>query len=81
MNLSNLSAIQDQAQLSSSNRLEMTSKNVHKGQMAPIKIVFFFLSFGLYLAMHFLSLNFVLATNAKNNKNRQVISFKESFRF
>ena len=43
MNLSNLSAIQDQAQLSSSNRLEMTSKNVYKGQMASIKIVFSFI--------------------------------------
>ena len=38
MNLSNLSAIQDQAQLHSSNHLEMTSKNVHKGQVAPIDI-------------------------------------------
>ena len=41
VNLINSSAIQDQAQLCSSNHLEMTSKNVHKGPVAPIEIIIF----------------------------------------
>ena len=75
-----MSAIQDQAQLRSSNHLEMTSKNVHRGPEAPIEIIFFFLYFSLYLAMRFQILNFVLTTNTKNGIKRQVISFLEGFR-
>ena len=68
MNLSNLSAIQDQAQLSSSNRLEMTSKNVHKGQMAPIEIVVLSFIWSL-LSYAFSKATFCFGNKCKEKKN------------